>query len=156
MTDPSQVKPPSPTDQMFPTLTQAQQGRVAAHGRVRQVQIGETLVDADDNGNKFFLVVTGHLNILKTSGDAEEVVAAVAAGSFTGELSMLSGRRALVRIRAGEPSEVIEIAREQLLELVQTDSELSDIFMRAFILRRLELIARGISDVVLIGSSHSL
>ncbi len=69
---------------------------------------------------------------------------------------MLSGRRALVRIRAGEPSEVIEIDREDLLALVQTDSELSEIFMRAFILRRLELIARGVGDVVLIGSSHSL
>ncbi len=42
------------------------------------------------------------------------------------------------------------------MAMVQTDSELSDIFLRAFILRRLELIARGISDLVLIGSSHSL
>lgn len=77
-------------------------------------------------------------------------------GTFTGELNILSGRRGFVRIRAGEPSEVIEIDREQLLALVQTDGELSDILMRAFILRRLELIARGIGDVVLIGSSHSL
>jgi len=69
---------------------------------------------------------------------------------------MLSGRRGLVRIRAGEPSEVIEIDREDLLSLVQTDSELSDILMRAFILRRLQLIARGIGNVVLIGSIHSL
>jgi thioredoxin reductase (NADPH) len=37
---------------------------------------------------------------------------------------------------------------------VQTDSELSDLFMRAFILRRMELIARGASDVVLLGSMH--
>jgi thioredoxin reductase (NADPH) len=143
-------------DHMFPVLTPAQQARVAAHGRVRQVQTGETLVDADDNGNKFFVVVKGHLNILKTSGDKEEVVAVDEPGQFTGELNMLSGRRGLVRIRAGEPSEVIEIDREELLALVQTDSELSDIFMRAFILRRLELIARGVGDVVLIGSSHSL
>src|SRR5207244_5410847 len=62
----------------------------------------------------------------------------------------------LVRIRAAEESELIEIDREQLLALVQTDSELSDIFLRAFILRRLELIARGVGDLVLIGSSHSL
>ena len=57
---------------------------------------------------------------------------------------------------AAEPSEVIEIGREQLLSLIQTDSELSDIFLRAFILRRLELITRGIGNVVLIGSIHSL
>ncbi|HAF22014.1 MAG TPA: pyridine nucleotide-disulfide oxidoreductase [Blastocatellia bacterium] len=148
--------PASPADNMFPTLTSAQQARIAAHGRVRQVQTGETLVEPDDHTTKFFVVISGHLNIVRTSGDAEDVVAAIAPGTFTGELNILSGRRGLVRIRAGEPGEVIEIHREQLLALVQTDSELSEIFMRAFILRRLELIARGIGDAVLIGSSHSL
>ncbi len=60
----------------------------------------------------------------------------------------------LVRIRAAEKSELIEIEREALQALVETDSELSDIFLRAFILRRLELIAREVGDIVLIGSSH--
>lgn len=146
----------APDAEMFPALTAAQQARVAAHGRVRQVEAGETVVDAANHGVKFFVVITGHLNIIRTSEKTEEVVATVGPGAFSGELNMLSGRRGLVRIRAGEASEVIEIDRDQLLALVQTDSELSDIFMRAFILRRLELIARGIGEVVLIGSSHSL
>ncbi len=49
---------------------------------------------------------------------------------------------------------MIELDREQLLALVQTDAELSEILMRAFILRRIELIAGGLGDVVLIGSMH--
>ena len=49
---------------------------------------------------------------------------------------------------------MIELDREQLLSLVQTDAELSEILMRAFILRRSELIAGGFGDVVLIGSTH--
>jgi len=153
-------KPPNPksttADQLFPILTPAQQERIAGHGRIRQVSAGESLVEVDDHGQKFFAVTKGHLNILRTTGDKEEVAAVVPAGSFTGELNMLSGRPGLVRIRAGEPSEVIEIDRDELLALVQADSELSDILIRAFILRRLELIAKGIGDVVLIGSSHSL
>jgi thioredoxin reductase (NADPH) len=123
---------------------------------VRNVEAGEVLVEPDNNGGKFFVVVKGQLNILRASGNLEEVVAVDEAGMFTGELNMLSGRRGLVRIRASEPSEVIEIDRDQLLAMVQTDSELSDIFMRAFILRRLALIERGIGDAVLVGSSHSL
>jgi thioredoxin reductase (NADPH) len=67
---------------------------------------------------------------------------------------MLSGRRSLVRARATEPGEVIELDHENLMALVQTDAELSDIFMRAFILRRVELIAQGIGDVVVVGSTH--
>jgi thioredoxin reductase (NADPH) len=154
--EPTQPLPGIAPDPMFPTLTPVQQARVADRGTVRQVQPGETLVEADEHGDAFFVVSAGHLNILRTSGDLEEVAAVVPVGSFTGELNILSGRRALVRIRAGEPSEVIEIKREQLLSLIQTDSELSDIFLRAFILRRLALITRGIGNVVLIGSIHSL
>src|SRR5205814_3680662 len=51
--------------------------------------------------------------------------------------------------------EVIELDHRQLLALVQTDAELSEILMRAFILRRAELITHGFGDVVLIGSAHS-
>ena len=61
---------------------------------------------------------------------------------------MLSGRRVLVRSRASEAGEVIELDREHLLALVQTDSEIGEIIMRAFILRRVELIAQGLGDVV--------
>ena len=154
--EPTSPIPGVTPDEMFPTLTPAQQARIVVHGRARTVQAGETLVEADVSLNKFFVVITGHLNILRASGNTDEVVAVVAPGAFSGELNMLSGRRALVRIRAGEPSEVIEIGREELLSLIQTDSDLSDIFLRAFILRRLELITRGIGNVVLIGSVHSL
>src|SRR6266404_7316677 len=159
MSDNEQTTPPLPgakPDDMFPALTLEQQTRVAAHGRLRQVAKSETLVEANAEPNKFFVVVTGQLNLLKVSRDLEEVIAVCRPGMFTGELNVLSGRRGLVRIQAAEAGELIEIEREPLLALVQTDSELSDIFLRAFILRRLELIARGISDLVLIGSSHSL
>ena len=49
---------------------------------------------------------------------------------------------------------MIQLDREPLLALIQTDAELSEILMRAFILRRLELIARHLGDVVVIGSRH--
>ena len=75
-------------------------------------------------------------------------------GEFTGEVNMLSGRRSLVRGRAVGAGEAIELSRDELLSLVQTDAELSEIIMRAFILRRVELIANGLGDVVLVGSSH--
>jgi thioredoxin reductase (NADPH) len=151
--------PPLPgtiPDNMFPALSRVQQVRVAAHGRERRAEAGETVFEPNAQVKKFFVVVTGQLDVLGLSKDREELVAICSPGMFTGELNVLSGRRGLVRIRAAEASELIEIDREQLLALVQTDSELSDIFLRAFILRRLELIAREIGDLVLIGSSHAL
>ena len=103
----------------------------------------------------FFVVKTGQIDVVRVSGEAQEVVAICRAGQFTGELNLLTGRRALVRLRASEPGEIFQLDRNQLLGLVQADSELSEVLMRAFILRRVDLIARGIGNLVLVGSSHS-
>ena len=152
------LTPPSASslDEMFPVLTSEQQERVLAHGTRREVRAGETLVEPNQQPRKFFVVLKGQLELLRVAGDQEEVLAVFGPGMFTGELNVLSGRRGLVRIRAIEAGELIEIERDALLNLVQTDSELSDIFLRAYILRRLELIARSVGELILIGSSHSL
>ena len=133
-------------ERAFPTLNQVQVDRIMGHGRLRQVQTGEILVEAGDKTPLFFIVKTGLVEIAQPLGDVEKIVALFRPGQFTGEISVLFGRRILVRMRAREGGEVIELDRENLLALVQTDSELSDIFMRAFILRRVELIAAKLGD----------
>src|SRR5436190_11395599 len=145
----------SARERMFPALNPEQIQRAGAHGHVRRVQGGEILVEAGLQNTRFFIVKTGQLEIVRPPGTDERFVAPLGPGQFTGETSMLAGRRGLVRIRVSEAGVVIELERDQLLALVQTDSELSDIFMRAFILRRVELIARGYGDAVLLGSTHS-
>jgi thioredoxin reductase (NADPH) len=144
----------SGVERTFPTLTPAQIKRIAAHGHVRSIRAGEVLVEAGAHIVPFFVVTAGRIEVVRPSGNSETLVVVHQAGHFTGEINMLSGRPSLVRTRASEPSEVIELDREQLLALVQTDSELSELIMRAFILRRVELIAHGLGDVVLLGSNH--
>ena len=141
-------------EHVFPTLTAAQVARVGAHGHVREVRRGEVLIEAGDTVVPFFVVTAGRIEIVRP-GAVETIVAVHETGQFTGEVNMLSGRRTLLTARVTEPGAVIELSHEQLLALVQTDPELSEIFMRAFILRRVELIASGIGDVVLLGSMHS-
>src|SRR5438552_1695108 len=148
--------PGSTPSEMFPVLTPAQQARVLAHGRRRTVEENEMVVEINQHVTKIFVVVSGQLHILQVSNNQEHAVAICNPGMFSGELTVLSGRRGLVRIRAAKKSELIEIDREAFQALVETDSELSDIFLRAFILRRLELIAREAGDIVLIGSTHLL
>ena len=142
-------------DQVFPMLTSEQIARIAVHGQVRHVQRGEVLMEAGEQTPRFFVVTAGHIAIVRPAGVTEERVAVLQPGQFTGEVTMLSGRRGVVRIRAGEPGAVIEVEREHVLALVQTDGELSEILLRAFLLRRVELIAQGFGDVVLVGSRHS-
>jgi thioredoxin reductase (NADPH) len=140
---------------LFPSLTDAQIARMMAHGHVRRVESGEVLVEPGDPTVEVYVVLRGRFEILRALGTAELDVTDLLPGQFTGEVNVLTGRRALLRIRASEDSEVLAIPRDHLLGLVQTDSELSDKLMRAFLLRRLELIARKLGDVVVIGSEHS-
>jgi len=76
-------------------------------------------------------------------------------GQISGEINTLSGRRAIFMIRVAESGEVIEVNHEHLMDIVQTDADLSEILMRAFLLRRARLFEGGVGDVILIGSSHS-
>src|SRR5882762_565515 len=144
----------APRDQTFPTLTPDQIARIAAHGHVRPTRTGEVLFEAGDPVLSFFVVTAGQIEIIRPSYRTETLVVAHGPGQFTGEVTMLSGRRAMARARVSEPGEVIELDREHLLSLIQTDTELGEIIMRAFIFRRLELIAHGFGDVVLMGSQH--
>ena len=139
---------------MFPTLTPSQISRFAAIGIIRKVTPLEVLVEAGERTSRFFVVISGIIQIVQAADGTEKIVATFQPGMFTGEATMLSGRRGLAQIRAAEAGEVIEIERERLLTLVQADSELSDILIRAFILRRIQLVAQGVSDVVLVGSTN--
>jgi thioredoxin reductase (NADPH) len=142
-------------EKIFPKLTPAQISRIAAHGHVRSVQSGEVLMEQGDTSVPFFVVITGEVEIVRPFGTHETLITVHGPGEFTGEVNMLSSRRSLVRARATKPSKVIELDHEQILSLVQTDAELSDILMRAFILRRVELIAAGVGDIILVGSAYS-
>jgi thioredoxin reductase (NADPH) len=145
----------SRAEQIFPVLTAAQISRIAAIGRMRAIQSGEVLVEQGDGAIPIFVVVSGELEAVLPTSTTETLITVFRAGQFTGEVNTLSGRRALARLRARQPGAMIELSRENVLALVQTDAELSEILMRAFILRRVELLRQGVGDVTLVGSSHS-
>jgi thioredoxin reductase (NADPH) len=145
----------SHVEKIFPKLTSAQIDRIAAHGRMRSVQPGEVLIEQRDTSIPFFVVIKGELENVRPLGAYETLVTAHDYGEFTGEVNILSGRRSLVRARVTKSGKVIELDHKQMLGLVQTDAELSEILMRAFILRRVELIAAGVGDIVFVGSTYS-
>jgi thioredoxin reductase (NADPH) len=69
-------------------------------------------------------------------------------------MSTLRGTPGFARVEVREAGEVLVITDSDLRVVVQTDAELSEIFMRAFILRRMGLIAAPNSEMTLIGSRY--
>jgi len=140
--------------QMFPRLSEAQLQRVVHYGTRRKVRAGEVLFRQGDEAVHFYVVLQGALDIVQPDGAAERLIVRHQAGEFSGETTMLSGRRALATGRIHEDGEVLDVAPAGLRQLVVTDAELSELLMRAFILRRVALITNHYGDVILVGSRH--
>ncbi len=145
-----------PSTQAFPVLSPAQIERVRCVGRVRSVSKDEILFRPNDIGVPFFIVLSGSMEIAQPDIGGERIIARHdQPGQFTGEMTMISGQRCLVTGRVVEPGEFIEVEPDALRTILARDAELSEILLRAFILRRLELIRHGYGNVVLLGSRHS-
>jgi thioredoxin reductase (NADPH) len=142
-------------EHIFPKLTPTQVRRITPHGHTRTTKRGEVLYEQGDSASSFFVVVSGELEVLRPSETVDTLVTVHHSGQFTGEVGTLSGRRTMFRLRVTKPGKVIELDRQHMLTLVQTDAELGEILMKAFILRRAELITAGVGDIVLIGSTYS-
>jgi thioredoxin reductase (NADPH) len=141
--------------QMFPKLTVEQIARLESHGRRIETLPGDVLLDVGDRPREFFVVVSGTLEVDTAAAADYEFLTLLTAGDFSGELSTLRGAAGLARITAKEGGAVIGVEVERLRAIVQTDAELSELFMRAFILRRMGLLATGHGEVMLVGSSYS-
>ncbi len=143
------------TEAMFPKLSAAQVARLEAVGTRRKIIEGEVIFEPGATRRSLFVVLEGRLEAVSPSADGEIRITFFEPGQFTGEVNLMSGRPSLVRMRAVTAGELLEIDPAALRHIVQTDSELSEIFLRAFVRRRTGLIARSLGDLVLIGSMYS-
>jgi len=141
--------------QMFPQLTPAQIARLEGHATRRRMIKGEILAEPGDRRLPLLIVLSGSIEVVQPGLSGEVLVVVHVPGSFSGEMSTLQGIGSLVRSRVREDGEVLVIPEDRLRTIIQTDAELSELFMRAFILRRVGLIASQSGDVILLGSSHS-
>ncbi|MGH8198095.1 MAG: FAD-dependent oxidoreductase [Steroidobacteraceae bacterium] len=141
--------------QAFPTLTPAQMGRLEAHGTRVQTRRGEILAERGERFSKMLVVLSGSLEVVRPTLTGELPITVHERGGFTGEISTLRGLAIVVRVRVRDAGEVLVIAADKLRAIVQADAELSELIMRAFILRRVGLIDSQQGDAVLIGSQHN-
>ncbi len=139
---------------MFPHLTPVQIARLSAHGHKISTHKGQILAEPGDR-LPMFVVLSGSIEIIQPTLAGETLIVVHTQGSFSGDVGTLRGISAVVRMRVREGGEVLAIDEPQLRAVFQADSELSELFMRAYILRRMLLVTSQTSDVILLGSSRA-
>ena len=75
---------------------------------------GERLIATGDRAMKFFIVISGKMKIVNTSGDEPRVIVTHGPGQFTGDVSLLTGMPAIVTAIARGDCEIYEISQEAL------------------------------------------
>jgi len=138
-----------------PILSAAQVERIRAFAVSRQVTAGEILYEPGDDTPPVFVVRSGAIKILAMGGGQEESVTSYGVGQFSGELLMISGRKSIYRCQATENGTLLELKAKDLRTIIGKDAELSDVFMKAFLARRLSLREHGQGNVVILGSRYS-
>src|SRR5207302_2381174 len=105
---------------------------------------------------KFFVVKSGEVEIVDSTGDERKTVTVHRPGSFTGDVTHLTGGRAVVSAIARGPCEVVEISGEALRRVLNQCPVLSDVILQAFIARRQLLHqAPDFTGLRVIGSRYS-
>jgi len=137
-----------------PTLTEEQIDRIREVAILRNVSSGEVLYEPSQLDFPLFVVLRGVVTNTRT-GEDNKVLAVRRAGQFTGEMSLISGRRSLIKARVAEGGTLLELTRDQVFALMAKDTELSEVFMEAFVARRLLMIQLGEGNVVLFGTKSS-
>src|ERR1700726_2140381 len=137
-----------------PNLSVEQIERIRSVAQLRSVQAGEILYEPSQPDVPLFIVLEGSVSISRT-GEDDKILAVREANQFTGEMSVISGKRSLLKARVTGNGSVLELSRDKVLSLMAKDTELGEIFMEAFVARRLLMIQLGEGNVVLFGTKSS-
>lgn len=139
----------------YPSLTTAQIDRLRPFARLRSVEAGEVLYRQGDHAVRFYVLLTAHVEVVQPDSDRDRPVVVLYPAMFTGEAGMIGGQRTIVLARVVRAGEVLEIEQADLRTVISRDAQLSEILLRAFMLRRLTLITHQLGNVLIVGSRHS-
>jgi thioredoxin reductase (NADPH) len=139
--------------QRFPRLreTQLELVRRFANAEARRFSPGEPIFQVGDRGVPAWFLLEGSAESFGRDGlDQEIALQELERGHFTGELHQLGDRPTLAGARAGADGCVaLPLDATRLRALIVGSAELGELIMRAFILRRVGLLERGVGPVLL-------
>ena len=122
----------------FPKLTDEQMASLSKCPLTRFVRYrdGERLFSAGDFECDFFVVKSGHVDVVDESDDPPRVVHTHGPGEFTGEVAQLTCSPALIMAVARGDVEAYAVSDQALRQLINHHPEVGDMILQAFLARR--------------------
>ena len=124
---------------LFPRLPEDEVRNLARYGTEVRLADGELLFSEEEPPRDFFVVLEGKVRISKRIGGEETTLAVHGRGEFTGDVSLITGRRQAADARAVGPSRACRIAAEDFARVMAENPAVAGIVFRAVAGRAEEL-----------------
>ncbi|MEM7024288.1 MAG: FAD-dependent oxidoreductase [Pseudomonadota bacterium] len=139
--------------QTFPRLSDEQIGRLKGYGAEEALKAGTLVFERGQRSVDFFLVLEGSIEIFDTDdAGAPHVFTVHRSSQFTGELDLFNDRKILVGGRTVMDSRVLRINRPDFRRMMSSEPDISEVIMRAYILRRTGFIMHDQAGVCVVGA----
>jgi small-conductance mechanosensitive channel len=121
---------------IFATLTSDERKAIAAKLKPKSYDEGEILVEPGMVMHSLFIIGSGVLSFTREESEGEIEMLRIGPADHFGEIGMLTGATANVRIKALVPSTVYELAKDDLSPIVEAQPEVSQGLCRALAQRQ--------------------
>ena len=125
--------------EIFNVLHDDEIALLAQRAKALVVGLPQKIIQQGDVGTSMFIVESGRLDAFVTQHDQEIKVGISEAGSFIGEMSLLTGEPRAATIRAASDSTLYEIQKEDIVELFEHRTELVEEISKVIAHRSLEM-----------------
>jgi thioredoxin reductase (NADPH) len=147
-----QIEPRPDNPDLRPLLGESQLTTLRRYGREFRVVPGEVLFADGDQTYDMIVVLEGVIEIVDHQGQPDEVVIVTyGPREFIGEMGLLTGQTVYLSAVATTDGRVLRIPAAQVKAIMAEEADLSELILRAFLLRHSRLTNLG-SGPVLVGS----
>ncbi|MDH5324929.1 MAG: cyclic nucleotide-binding domain-containing protein [Gammaproteobacteria bacterium] len=112
------------------------------HGLVYQAKSGTILCQQDKVGDDLFIILHGEVEVSENAGEIRKVLGKLSTGELFGEISALFAVPRIATVSAHKPSVILEVARDDFVELLDHTPNLKDLVYERLYERSLETALR--------------
>ena len=107
---------------LFSDLSAEDLGRLASEATSATLEPGEALFAEGDQGDVAYVISTGDVEVLKTSGPRQVLLALRGEGDVIGEMALLDAAPRMATVRAKTTVELVAISKSSLDRLLDSSA----------------------------------
>jgi CRP/FNR family transcriptional regulator len=110
--------------ELLASLTDEELHLISARFIIKQVKRNEIILREEDTNNVMYMVLSGKLKIVQTTGDGKEIILAIhQSGQFFGEISLIDGKTSPATVMAAENSLIALVSKRDFHDLLANHSK---------------------------------